>query len=169
MLRDSFSIAKWAFLEIRIVIIKILERNTITGIRPSTQNYNTNNFIKNEKGTIMLFEEKLKIAFQELEDSGIRESSYKPLTFRFLWIYGFKIRPPHYRSFIKNFISSAVVFAFFWAFLMGIVAWRGETYPIQQVVNSSIQTGSLIGLAMSCLYKYGFRKYKLTKWKNLSK
>ena len=117
----------------------------------------------------MLFEEKLKIAFQELKNSGMRESSYKPLIFRYIWVFGFKVRPPHYRSFIENFITSTVVFAFFWAFLMGIVAWKGETYPIQQVVNSSLRTGALIGLAMSGLYKYGFYKHKLTKWKNLSK
>jgi hypothetical protein len=116
----------------------------------------------------MLFEEKLKIAFQELKNTGMRESSYKPLIFRYLWVFGFKVRPPHYRSIISNFITAAVGFAFIWAILMWFIVWRGESHPIQQLISSSLRTGGLVGLIMSCLYKYGFYKHRLTKWKNLS-
>ncbi|MBT4290176.1 MAG: hypothetical protein HOD92_22860 [Deltaproteobacteria bacterium] len=117
----------------------------------------------------MLFEEKLKIAFQELKDSGMRESSYKPLIFRYLWIFGLKVRPPHYRSFVSNFISTAVGFAFVWAILLWLVIWRGDSHPIEQVIISSLRTGGLVGLLWSGLYKYGFYKHKLTKWDKLSK
>lgn len=117
----------------------------------------------------MLFKEKLEIAFQELEKSGMRTSSYKPLIFRLVWLYGFKVRPPHYRSIISNFITIAPAFAFVWGTLMWIVVWSAESYTLQQIIISSLRAGGLFGLLMACLYKYGFYKHKLSKWNNLSK
>jgi hypothetical protein len=118
---------------------------------------------------IMHFEEKLKIAFHELENSGIKKSKYKPPIYRLAWLLGFKLRPPHYRSFISNLIFSGCWFGTIWGLLKWFLFWSSENKSIFSAIQSSIFIGAIYGLITANIYRYNINKHKLSRWDELSK
>lgn len=113
----------------------------------------------------MNFEEKCNYAIKELEKAGILESNYNPPFTRLLHKLGFEVPFPHYNSFIKNMLFTGIFFGVFWGLIMHLFFWSVSTYI--SIVSASI-AGVLFGIAMASYYMYGFKKYNLTPWDEIT-
>ena len=126
-----------------------------------------NNFRQHNKGWLMNFQEKLKIALDKLSTTGIRRGSYAPPLYRGLWNVGVKVPPPHFSSFIFNalFIGSWAVFLI--ALSQWFPEWSRQGASLSSVIANSAAIGGSFGIIIALYYQYSARRHKLPLWENL--
>lgn len=115
----------------------------------------------------MIFEEKLELAREELENTGIWKSNYNTPLLRLSHKLGLKLKPPHYANFISNLLILGLYFAIIWGILMWLFFWRNANMTLIAAIIASVVAGSLFGLIMAFYYRYGVKKHKLSKWDDL--
>ena len=115
----------------------------------------------------MSYEEKLKLAMDELSATKLSKSSRNPLMMKLLGSMGFKVRPPHYSAFAINLLTLGCFFGGSWGLFMYIFIWLPQNYPIAICILASLGAGLFFGLIMAAYYKFGAHKYKLTAWEDL--
>jgi hypothetical protein len=106
------------------------------------------------------------LALNELESKSIGKYNYQPLLYSLLWSIGIKVRPPHYQSFVVNFLITGI----FFGLLVGISEWilyGNLVFPLPfNAIRHALTSGVLFGLVMALYYLISSRKNKLTKWNN---
>lgn len=116
------------------------------------------------------YDRKLAAALAELRATSMWSANYDPPMDRALRRLGLRLRPPHYRSFMRVFLGYALFFAIGWGALMWMWAWREAWVtagfvgvPWEYLVRSCI-FGSVIGLALALSLFYDRRKHRLRDW-----
>lgn len=116
---------------------------------------------------MMSYESRLRSAHDELRNAGIWKSNYNPPLHRiFRWL-GANSRPPFYRSFIVNFLTSSAYFGTTWGVIMWFSVWETDGMDLSIAVITALSAGILFGLTMAFYYWSTFRKHNLTKWNDL--
>jgi len=124
----------------------------------------SNSTTVNKKGMIMTYEEKCDFAIKELDAAKIWKSNYNPPIVKFARKLGFKVRFPHYNSFLTNWLSTGLYFGLFWGIYMYFFSWNTKNMSIAAMLSTALFAGALFGLAMATYYSCSFKKHKLTPW-----
>lgn len=117
----------------------------------------------------MTFEEKLKFARQELQNSKIGRWNYNPLFIRLLHKMGCKIRYPHYRSFRSNALLMGCAFGLFISLFSYLMPLTSRPIGFSEVVLTGMLSGLCFGLFMAWYYKNNFIKNNLTPWDEMNR
>ena len=112
----------------------------------------------------MTFKNKLTKAHKELEDAGIWRSNYNPPPLDLLRKIGYRILPPHYRSFLVNFISQTLFFTTIWGGIMWLLVWQAEHVAAYFALLVSISVGLFMGFCMAVYYKFSAKHHHLSDW-----
>ncbi len=117
------------------------------------------------------FDRKLQAALTELQATGMRRRwSFNPYESNLLRWLGFRVRPPHYRSFWRAFFGIGLYFGIIWGIGMWIMLWRfewtGAGVPWRYIIGTCL-VGTLYGLFMALSLRRDRRKYRLSKWDDL--
>jgi|JI8StandDraft_1071087.scaffolds.fasta_scaffold389976_1 hypothetical protein len=113
---------------------------------------------------MMNFEEKRRLAMQELDNAHIWKSNYYPPFIRMLHLLGYKVPLPHYNSFLNNALSTGLFFGLLWGGMMYVLIWRAQAISLNVILLTSVFAGASFGLILASYYKYGFKKHQLTPW-----
>ncbi len=113
---------------------------------------------------MVTFESRLKQAHDELQQSGIWKSNYKPIPLTLIRKLGVKIKPPHYRQFLVNFFSYSVFVSIIWGIIMWLLVWRDAQFEFYTVFVISTCVGLLVGFTMALYYKFSARYHHLSNW-----
>ena len=111
----------------------------------------------------MSYEERLRLAKDELRKSRIWKFNYEPPLLIILEKFGLKTRPPHYQSFLYNFLSNGVYFGVAWGILMYIFLWRHLDYRWETAVAASSLAGILFGFFMGFVLQIELLNTQLIK------
>ncbi len=115
----------------------------------------------------MTFTEKNDFALKELQSSQIWTNDYKPVLFRLLWWLGVKIAPPHYRSFLANFLLFSVLLGSVFGLLNAPVSWMMSDFgPLAQRAGN-IGFGFLLALLNALYYRTNAARAGLTPWNEI--
>lgn len=101
------------------------------------------------------------IALRLMSAKGLRHTSYAPMFHRVLWYCSIPIRPPHFASFLANFLLMG---GWFGCFLIGLLLW---SLPGSVAILLSTLAGILFGVAMASYFAYSARKHELPDWSQL--
>jgi hypothetical protein len=112
----------------------------------------------------MRFKQKLTAALALLASTGMWRSNYAPPLHRLLWRIGASVPPPHFRSFIANFVSAGVWFGVFW----GLAMWlTGSSHQgLSRLAAVALFVGFLFGLFEAVRYRHGANKHRIPLWKD---
>jgi len=115
----------------------------------------------------MCFYETKEAAINELKESNIRPLNYTSPIHILFWKLGFKIRPAHYNSYLRNATFIGLWFSVVWGLLMWFFEWRSMSISIPVAVGFSVFAGALFGIILATYYKWSARKHNLSKWDDL--
>lgn len=115
----------------------------------------------------MSFQDKLKAAQQELNETKIWKSNHNSPISVLLRKLGFNIRPFHYCSFISNFINASLWFSGVWGLIMWLSTWQSNGMSVQAALVTSLSAGLVFGLFMAIYYKHSAKKNNLSDWHKL--
>lgn len=115
----------------------------------------------------MTFHDKLKLAYAELQATGIKKTNYRPPFTLLLQKCGLKLPPPHYTGFWQNTLLLGSFFGMTWGTIMYFAVWQAQSMGPMEALITIICTGGIYGLAMAAYYRYGARKHHLTPWTQL--
>ncbi|WP_051303470.1 DUF6404 family protein [Psychromonas aquimarina] len=115
---------------------------------------------------MVTFERRLQLAHEELQQSGIWKSNYKPVPLTLIRRMGIQIKPPHYRKFLVNFLSYAVIVATAWGSLMWLLVWRSVQLEFYSVFVISACVGLLFGFTMAIYYRFSAQYHHLSNWQD---
>ena len=107
------------------------------------------------------------IALRLMSAKGLRHTSYAPMIHRFLWYCSIPIRPPHFASFLGNFLVMGGCFGGFWGWVMCLLIWSRRDMSASVVILLSVSAGVLFGAAMAGYFVYSARKHELPSWSEL--
>ena len=109
------------------------------------------------------------IALRLMSAKGLRHTSYAPMMHQFLWYCSVPVRPPHFASFLGNFLLMGGWFGVFWGWvtLMFILIWGRRDVPTSVLILSPVSAGVLFGAAMAGYFAYSARKHQLPSWSEL--
>jgi hypothetical protein len=112
----------------------------------------------------MRFEQKLAAALRLLASTGMWRSEYAPPLHRLLWKLGAKTPPPHFLSFMVNFISAGVWFCVF----CGLAMWLtgSSHHGLSRLAAAALFAGVFFGVCMAAYYRYGARKHRIPLWRD---
>lgn len=108
----------------------------------------------------MDLERKRQEALKFLASTGISRSNYAPPLLHLLWRVGFDVPPPHFSTFGKNMIVTAI-----WVALsLGLIGslFRLDS-PLASFVKASFG-GLIVGIITATYYAYGRHKHKIPTW-----
>ena len=112
----------------------------------------------------MTFKNRLAKAHKELESAGIWRSNYNPPPLSLLRKLGYLIPPPHYRSFLVNFISQTLYFSTIWGGVMWFFVWQDEHVDAHLACAVSISVGLFVAFFMAVYYKFSAKRHQLSNW-----
>lgn len=115
----------------------------------------------------MSFQDKLKAAQKELNETKIWKSNHNPPIAILLRKFGFNIRPFHHCSFISNFINASLWFGCVWGLTMWFSTWQSSGMSVAVALIISFSAGLLFGLFMATYYKHSAKKNNLSDWQKL--
>ena len=104
------------------------------------------------------------IALRLMSAKGLRHTSYAPMIHRILWYCSVPIRPPHFASFLGNFLLMGGCFG--WFFFLCLLIWSRHDLPASATLLS-VAAGVLFGVATAGYFAYGARKHELPNWSEL--
>jgi hypothetical protein len=109
------------------------------------------------------------IALRPMSAKGLRHTSYAPMSHRFLWYCSVPIRPPHFASFLGNFLLMGGWLGVFWSWdtLICILIWGRRDVPASVLILLSVSAGVLFGAAMAGYFACSARKQQLPSWSKL--
>ncbi|WP_019614513.1 DUF6404 family protein [Psychromonas ossibalaenae] len=117
---------------------------------------------------MVTFESKLNQAHQELMQSGIWKTNYKPVPLTLIRRLGFEIKPPHYRQFLVNFFSYSVILSCLWGIIMWFLVGSETSLDLYTASLIIICAGLLCGFTMAIYYKLSARYHHLSNWKDFN-
>lgn len=112
----------------------------------------------------MTFKNRLAKAHKELECAGIWRSNYNPPPLSLLRKLGYLIPPPHYRSFLVNFISQTLFFSMIWGGAMWLFVWQYIYIDLYFVCTATFSVSLFIAFFMSIYYKFSAKRHQLSNW-----
>lgn len=115
----------------------------------------------------MSFEKKKEAALEELGRSKIWRSNATPPAIQLCWKLGFKIKPPHYNSFLANALITGIPFGIFWGCLMWFFIWENTFINLAIAIPLSLSAGASFGVTMALYYAWSAKKNRLTRWDGL--
>ena len=101
-------------------------------------------------------------ALRLMSAKGLRHTSYAPMMHRIFWYCSVPIRPPHFASFLGNFLLMG---GWFGGFFMFLLIW--SDMPASMAILLSVSAGVLFGVAMAGYFTYSARKHELPNWSEL--
>lgn len=113
------------------------------------------------------FEERLEIAFKELQGAGISAGNYKTDLYQLLRHMGLRVPPPYYCSFVENLIYYAIWFGSVWGALMWFRSVSPASMSAGEIVLALAGSGLAYGALMALYYRNRIKKYRLTPWREL--
>ncbi len=114
-----------------------------------------------------MFEEKLSKAIEEMNQAGIARHTHSPPVFRFMWRIGLNIRPLFYSNLASIFLFMGIGFAtLYWMIKSLLFGSTSHIHPIATLVEVSI-AGLGFGAFVALYYRWGRKKYGLSKWNQL--
>ncbi|CAH7301056.1 conserved hypothetical protein [Vibrio chagasii] len=114
----------------------------------------------------MKFEERIELAHKNLREKGVWELNYNPPLDRVLRKLGFRLPPPYYQSFPKNFIF--ILFSCTPIFLIvNFMVETASSVTFFYLFSESIIDGISFSVIMSAFYLIRRKQLKLKEWKPL--
>ena len=113
------------------------------------------------------YERRYAIALQELKDSRIWRSSYLTLAHKVAKAVGFRSRPAHYNSYVRNALSMGLYFGVVWGLAMWVLQWSQRDLPISSILSFAAIAGILFGLCTASYYWFSAKTHALSKWDEL--
>ena len=105
------------------------------------------------------------IALRLMSAKGLRHTSYAPMIHRFLWYCSVPIRPPHFASFVGNFLLMGGFWG--WGSFVCLLIWSRHDLPTFMAILLSASAGVVFGAAMAGYFAYSARKHDLPSWSEL--
>ena len=115
----------------------------------------------------MSYTAKFEKAQTELSKTGIWKSNSNPPILIALRKLGFKVRPFHYNSFLRNFITASMWFGCALGLLLWFTMWNAQQMPISAALLSSASSGVVFGGIMAFYYKTSASRNGLSSWEEL--
>ena len=116
----------------------------------------------------MTFEEQLAAAHQELASKGVWHANYNPPLFWLLRQLGWSVKPPHYESWLTNFLVFGIGLGLIWSILLWFFSWQPMgAEPLFALRQVALFAG-LFGLSMASLLWLRRKQLKLTPWEQLA-
>jgi hypothetical protein len=115
----------------------------------------------------MTFQERLALALDLLEASGMRRSNYAPPLYRLLWRLGVPLKPAPFASFLVNFTIFGILFGVMYGLAMWFLLWRNQGMSTVSALISAIFAGIVFGAVMAGYWVYKARRLKLPPWDEL--
>jgi hypothetical protein len=97
-----------------------------------------------------------------LKDRGLKT----PLPHRLLWSIGVFIRPPHFASFIENFVIVAIGFGGAWGIVL-LSMYSILDKSVADLILTSVKAGLMFGFVMALYWAILSRVHKLPNWKEI--
>ncbi len=113
------------------------------------------------------FEKRRQSAVREAISRGVKPRDVDPPLDRLLRRFGFRIRPPYYRSFAANTGFLGTFFGVIWGIVMWLFVWSGRGIAPGAAVILSASAGLLFGVLMASFIKWKKRKVGLSEWDDL--
>lgn len=115
----------------------------------------------------MTFDDRLAAAHQELASKGVWHANYNPPLFRLLRRAGLSVKPPHYQSWLTNFIDFGVSSGLIWGLFMWLVSWHGTDIAPASILRQIAIFAGFMGLAMASYLWLRRKQLTLTPWEDL--
>jgi len=114
------------------------------------------------------FARRCDFAVREAIAHGIRPWHADPPVDRLFRKLGFRIRPPHYRTFGANMVAFGWFFGTFWGIFMWLAVWSRNSMQISVAVMTSVCAGIAFGAIDAAVVARKRRKAGLTRWEDLT-
>ncbi|MFM5647481.1 DUF6404 family protein [Aeromonas veronii] len=116
----------------------------------------------------MTFEERLAAAHQELANKGVWQSNYNPPLFWLLRQLGWSVKPPHYESWLTNFLVFGIGLGLIWSVLLWFFSWQPMGMDLLFALRQTAFFAGFIGLIMASVLRLRHKQLKLTPWEQLA-
>ena len=116
----------------------------------------------------MTFEERLAAAHQELASKGVWQSNYNPPLSWLLRQLGWPVKPPHYESWLTNFLVFGVGVGLVWGTVMWFFSWQPMAMDLLFALRHTTLFAGLFGLTMASWLWLRRKQLKLTPWEQLA-
>lgn len=103
-------------------------------------------------------------ALDILKKTKIWPSNYAPFLHRIFWRAGIAIPPPHFASFVWNFLFTGIWFGVIWGLTMWLIFWSKYGLSSIACIIGSALSGGFFGVVMSSYYRIRARQYNLPSW-----
>ncbi len=113
-----------------------------------------------------MFNKRLKVALDLLNEKGVKKYISSPLLYRCLWKLGLKVIPPPFCTFGSNFLVNAIFMSVFWGIWMIFIVWDSGVSLIAKII-SIIFVGIFIGYYKASLTRKIQRDHHLPRWEDL--
>jgi len=119
----------------------------------------------------MEFEKKIEIYIQDMTERGWKKWSSSPPLYRLFWKLGWKVPPPIFNSFGKNFVLHGLwfgVFMWFWFLLINLFETKYLNLYIIILLTtvSAVVAGLISGALMAWFFRRKNRKLGMGDWEN---
>ena len=114
----------------------------------------------------MTHHQKVRYLIEEMARRGVSPHRVAPPLYRFLWLLGIEMPPPHFLSFSAKALFSGSTIAgvlFLGLFLYG---WEGRalTRPFLDSCLIALTVGTAIGMVFAGYYQWSARRLRLPPW-----
>jgi hypothetical protein len=113
----------------------------------------------------MAYPPKIQRALSVLAETDIGRWSYAPPAYRLFWWLGVPIRPPHFNTFVGNFLAQGIVSGAIFTLIMCI--WISRDRPLTDVLPQCALFAILSGLTSAAWIRSRRRKHRLPAWSDL--
>lgn len=114
----------------------------------------------------MTHRDKVHHLIAELAAHGIRPIGIVPPIYRFFWLLGIKVPPPHFQSFVTLALMTSSFFGLAFLNLTLLWRWRSPDLPGWLLWALPVTAGPFFGLLLTAAYRYSASLLRLPAWKD---